>query len=124
MRAETKYDLPVKRRANNNKTNETTVAVYLEKNNYRIRFIPAGVSFESDTSPGMKPVYVRMFSEFLLALGYYKVLCMLSHESIEQIISDSHSEADAGIAAPSPVIASASPVIASEARQSQSHSKI
>ena len=99
MRAGKKYDLPEKRRANNDKTNETTVAVYLEKNNYRIRFIPAGVSFESDTSPGMKPVYVRMFSEFLLALGYYKVLCMLSRESIEEIISDSHSEPDAEIAA-------------------------
>jgi hypothetical protein len=93
MRTEKKYDLPKNWRANNNKTNETTVAVYLEKNNYRIRFIPTGVSFESDTSPGMQPVYVRMFSEFLLALGYYKVLSMLSRKSIEQIISDSHCEA-------------------------------
>ena len=92
MRTGKKYDLPKKWRANSDKTNETTVAVYLEKNNYRIRFIPTGVSFESDTSPGMQPVYVRMFSEFLLALGYYKVLSMLSRKSIKQIISDSHSE--------------------------------
>ena len=92
MRTGKKYDLPKKWRANSDKTNETTVAVYLEKNNYRIRFIPTGVSFESDTSPGMQPVYVRRFSEFLLALGYYKVLSMLSRKSIEQIISDSHSE--------------------------------
>jgi len=87
MITEENIALPEMMQAHNDKTKEATVVVYIEKNVYRIRFIPFGVSFESETSPGMQPVYVRSFSELLIALGYYEILNKLSNESIKQIIS-------------------------------------
>ena len=63
-----------------------TVAVFKQTNAYRIGIFFYDYPNEYVKKIDEEMVYSRSFPDMLAALGYYKVLCALSDESIHQLI--------------------------------------
>jgi len=62
---------------------QVKVSIFKKNRDYQIYLILPGELTKYDEPP----VYTRSFSELLIALGYCKVLKMLSRKSIERIIA-------------------------------------
>ena len=63
------------------------VGIYENKYDYKVRLIFSDKPEKNENNDNCRLIYTRSFSELSVALGYYKVLTLLSKESIEQLIA-------------------------------------
>jgi len=63
------------------------VGIYEDKYDYQVRLIFSDKLNTIEKNDDCRLIYTRSFSELPVALGYYKVLTLLSKESIEQLIA-------------------------------------